>query len=172
MNRRDRPIAPGASVTLGLRSNLGKVQDEVRAIVCEDGSSAGDPVWIHAIFARRTRLCDRLLSLHKLLSQQVGTGVSREGLICLFRDAQAKADKQLPDDDLHVDDDVVFIGAISTFDANREAKPERVLKVYLESLEERAAKLEHSQPGLETLRARLAERTDPSQPNIPPRLTD
>lgn len=68
-----------------------------------------------------------------------------------IQDAQAKADKQLPDDDLRVVDDVVFRGAISTFDANREAKPEQVLKVYLKSLEERAAKLEHSQPGLETL---------------------
>jgi hypothetical protein len=66
--------------------------------------------------------------------QQVGTGISREGLISLLRDAQAKADKQLPDDDLRVVDDGVFIGAIPTFDANQEAQPERVLKVYLESL--------------------------------------
>jgi hypothetical protein len=171
INRRDLPIAPGASITLGLGSNLSKVQDQIRAIVCEDGSSAGDPVWINAIFARRTRLYDRLLSLHELLRQQVGTGISREGLISLVQDAQAKADKQLPDDDLRVVDDVVFSGAISTFDANREAKAEQVLKVYLKSLEERAAKLEHSQPGLETLRARLAERSDPSQPIIPLPLT-
>jgi hypothetical protein len=164
INRRDLPIAPGASVILGLGSNLSKVQDQVRAIVCEDGSSAGDAVWVNAIFARRIRLYDRLLSLHELLTQQAGTGILREGLISLFQDAQAKADKQLPDDDLRVIDDTVFYGAISTFGANREVNIVVVIQRYLKHLEERAAQLEHSQPGLDTLRARLAERTDPSQP--------
>jgi hypothetical protein len=168
VNRFEQPIAPGASLTLGLGRNLSEAQDQVRAIVCEDGSSAGDPAWINAIFAGRIRLYDRLLSLHELLRQQVGTGISREGVISLLRDAQAKADKQLADDDLRILDDTAFSGAISTFDANREASAVQVIKAYLKSLEERIAKLEHSQPKLDTLRARLAERPDPSQPVMPP----
>ncbi len=168
INRRDLPLAPGASVTLGLGSNLSKVQDQVRAIVCEDGSSAGDPVWINAIFARRIRLYDRLLSLHELLRQQVGTGISRDGVISLLRRAQANADKQLTDDDLRIVDDTAFYGAISTIEAGREAKIDVSLNAYLKHLEDRAAKLEHSQPGMDLLRARLAERPDPSQPIIPP----
>jgi hypothetical protein len=172
INRRDLPIAPGASVTLGVGSNLSKAEDQVRAIVCEDGSSAGDPVWIDAIFSRRIRLYDRLLSLHELLRQQVGTGISRVGIISLLRDAQANADKQLTDDDLRIFDDIAFDGAISTFDANREANADHVLTAYLESLEQRAAKLERSRPELDTLKTRLAERPDPSQPIIPPPRTD
>jgi hypothetical protein len=170
--RFEQPIAPGASRTFGLGSNLSRIQDQVRAIVCEDGSSAGDPVWIDAIFARRIRLYNRLLSLHQLLSQQVGTGISREGIIALLRDAQANADKRLTDDDLRIVDDDVFGGAISTFNANREATADHILNGYLKDLEERAARLEHSQPGMDTLRARLAERSAADQPVIPPPLTD
>jgi hypothetical protein len=169
VNRFEQPIAPGASLTFGLGPNLSKVQEQVRAIVCEDGTSAGDPAWINAIFATRIRLYDRLLSLHELLGQQVGTGISREGIISLLREAQANSDKQLTDDDLRVLDDTAFRGATSTFDANREASAEQVLKAYLKSLEERTAKLEHSQPKIERLRARLAERPDPS-PVMPPLL--
>jgi hypothetical protein len=55
-------------------------------------------------------------------------------------------------------DEVVFVGAINTFDANRESEVDDVLKLYLKHLEEQAAKLEHSQPGLDPLRAGLAER--------------
>jgi hypothetical protein len=171
INRRDVPIAPGASLTLGLGSKLSKVQDQVRAIVFEDGSSAGDPIWINAIFARRIRLYDRLLSLHELVKPLVGTGISREGIISLLRNAQATADKQLTDDDLRIVDDIAFYGAISTFDANREASIEHVLKAYLKSLEERTEKLESSRPNLETLRTRLAEH-DPTQPVIPPPVPD
>ncbi len=168
INRFDQPIAPGASLMFGLGSNLSRVQDQVRAIVCEDGSSAGDPVWIDVIFARRIRLYDRLLSLHQLLRHQVGTGISREGIISLLRDAQANADNRLTDDDLRIMDDGVFGGAISTFDANREATVDHILNGYLKHLEERAAKLEHSQPDMDTLRARLSERSDANQPVIPP----
>ena len=67
--------------------------------------------------------------------QQVGTGISREGIIALLLRAQSDIDKKLPDDDLRVMDDVVFHGAISTFDANREANADQVLKVCLKSLE-------------------------------------
>jgi hypothetical protein len=169
MNRFEQPIAPGASLMFGLGPNLSRVQDQVRAIVCEDGSSAGDPVWINVIFARRIRLHDRLLSLHHLLGQEVGTGISRDGVIALLRDAQADADK-LHDNELRIIDDGVFGGAISTFDANREAALDHVLNGYLKSLEERTAKLEQSRPELDSLRARLAERPDPSQPIIPPPL--
>lgn len=168
INLRDLPIAPGGAITLGLGSNLREVRDQVRAIVLEDGSSAGDPAWINAIFAKRIRLYDRLLSVHELLRQQVGSGISREGIVALLTRAQTDTDKRLPDDDLRVTDDMVFYGAISTFDRNREANAEQVLKVYLKSLEGRAAKLEHSQPELDTLRARLSDRPDPSQPIIPP----
>ncbi len=171
INSHDSPIAPGGSLTLGLGSNLRQVRDQVRAVVLENGSNAGDPAWLNAIFATRLRLYDRLRSVHELLRHQVGTGISREGIIALLVRAQADTDKEVPDDDLRVIDDVVFQGAIHTFDANREANAEQILKGYLKSLEERAAKLEHSQPGLDTLRARLAERPDRSQPIIPPPRT-
>jgi hypothetical protein len=69
--------------------------------------------------------------------------------------AQADKDEQLPNDDLRVIDDVVSHGAIDTFDANWEGNAEQILKGYLKSLEERAAKLEHSKPGQDTLRGRL-----------------
>jgi hypothetical protein len=171
INPDNLPIAPGGSLSLDRGSRLSHDRDQIRAVVLEDGTSVGDSAWINAIFATRIRLHDRLLSVHELLRQQVGTGISREGIIALLLRAQSDIDKKLPDDDLRVMDDVVFHGAISTFDANREANADQVLKVCLKSLEKRAAKLEHSQPELDTLRARLADRPDPSQPIIPPPRT-
>lgn len=167
---RDLPIAPCTSITLGLGSNLNKVQDEVKAVVLEDGSSSGDPAWINAIFARRIRLYDRILSLHDFFRQEVGAGLSRETIIDRVRASKTEADKDLPDDDLRVVDDLVFSGAIWTLEYNRETNVDAVMQVLLKDFEQRAARLKHSQPGLDTLRARLAEGSDPSQPIIPPTL--
>ncbi|HEY4901983.1 MAG TPA: hypothetical protein VIH89_00785 [Candidatus Sulfotelmatobacter sp.] len=123
---RDHVIPPGASITRGLSffpgSDPNKVRAEVRAVIFKDGSSAGDPVWINAVLARRFRLHDRFLALHDLLSERVGTGISREEILDLLRTAQADAEKNLPEDDLRVMDTVAFYGAISTFDTNRQAK--------------------------------------------------
>lgn len=168
------PIQPGASITLGLSHFHGaesKVRAEVRAVIFQDGSTAGDSVWVNAILARRLRFYDRRLSLHELLRQQVGTGISREGVLNVLRAAQADADKQLSDDDLRVIDDVAFLGAISTFEANRKTKIDFVLRGYLKSLEKETGELERSRPSLDSIRARLAARPNPDQPIIPPPLT-
>jgi hypothetical protein len=165
------PIPPGASITLGLSHFHGaesKVRAEVRAVIFQDGSSAGDSVWANAILARRLRFYDCRLSLHELLRQQVGTGISREGVLNVLRTAQADADKQLPEGDLRVIDDNAFVGAINTFEANRETKIDLVLHAYLKSLEQETTELERSRPSLEWIRARLAARPDPDQPIIPP----
>ena len=168
------PIPSGASITLGLSRFHGaesKVRAEVRAVIFQDGSSASDSVWVNAILARRLRLYERTLSLHELLSQQMGTGISREGVLEMLRTAQADADKQLPEDDLRVMDEVAFYGAISTFEANRETKIDISLNGYLKFLEKRASELERSRPSLDSIRTRLAARPNPDQPIIPPPLT-
>ena len=82
-----------------------------------------------------------------------------EGIISLLRNAQANADKQLPDDDLRIFDETAFYGVISTFDASREGNVDVALKAYLKYLENRGAKLEHSKPRMHTLRHGL--RSDP-----------
>jgi hypothetical protein len=167
------PIPPGASTTLGLSYFQGaesKVRAEVQAVIFQDGSSAGDSVWVNAILARRLRFYDRRLSLHELLKRQVGTGISREGVLNVLRAAQADADKQLPEDDLRVIDDGAFLGAINTFEANGETKTDLVLNGYLKSLEKQISELERSQPSLDSIRTRLAARPDPDQPIVPPPL--
>jgi len=86
-NSREEVIAPGATTTRNLSSlkgSEGKVRAEVRAVVFKDGSTAGDPIWINAILARRVHLYDRLLSLHDLLSKQGGAGVARERIIAFL----------------------------------------------------------------------------------------
>ncbi len=153
---RDKIIPPGASITLGLSSFRGsetKVRAEVRAVIFKDGSSAGDPVWVNAILARRLHLYDRYLSLHDLLNPLVGTGISREEVLEKLRAARADAEKQLPNDDLLVMDITAFYGAISTIDKNREAPLDVVLKVYLKDTEKRTLALEYSRPDLDTLRS-------------------
>lgn len=155
-SQRDLPILPGASITRGLSSFKGaenKVHAEVRALIFQDGSMAGDPIWVNAILARRVRFYDRTLSLYDLLEKQVGTGISREDLVALLKTAQADADKQLPADDLRVMDDLAFYGAISTIDKNRKATVETVLQRYLGFLRLRAARLKRSQPALDTVRS-------------------
>ena len=152
---RDKIIPPGASITLGLSSFRGsetKVRAEVRAVIFKDGSSAGDPVWVNAILARRLHLYDRYLSLHDLLNPLVGTGISREEVLEKLRAARADAEKQLPNDDLLVMDITAFYGAISTIDKNREAPLDAVLKVYLKDTEKRTLALEYSRPDLDTVR--------------------
>lgn len=76
---RDETIPPGASIVHGLSffpgSDVTKVRAEVRAVIFKDGSSAGDPVWINAILARRLRFYDRTLSLHDLLSERGAPGI-------------------------------------------------------------------------------------------------
>jgi hypothetical protein len=152
----DHVIPPKASITRGLSSFAGsdprKVRAEVRAVIFKDGSSSGDPVWVNAILARRVRLYDRTLSLHDLLNPLVGKGTSREAILDMLREAQADAEKRLPDDDLRVVDTVAFYGAISTLDKNREAPVDVVLKVYLQYLEKRALLLEFSRPDLDHIR--------------------
>jgi hypothetical protein len=152
----DQPIRPGVSITRGLShftgSDVSRVRAEVRAVIFQNGSSAGDPVWVNAILARRLRFYDRSLSLHDLLIRQLGTEISREGLVKMLRVAQEKADNELPDDDLRVMDDTAFYGAISTFDKNRQAPVEVVLKRYLAYLGLRTVQLERSLPALDTIR--------------------
>jgi len=169
----NQPIPTGASITRGLSSfpgsDVSKVRGEVRAIIFKDGSSAGDPVWVNAVLARRVRLYDRTLSLHDLLTKQVGTGISREGLVNLLRSAREEADKRLPDDDLRVMDDLAFYGAISRFDTNRQAPPDVVLRRYLAYLGLRAAQLERSRPALDTVRTLPVTTPEPlSEASLPP----
>jgi hypothetical protein len=167
---RDHPIAPGASLTFQLGPNIGNIENQVRAIVFQDGSSDGDPTWINVIFARRVRLYDRLLALQGLLQQHSGTGISREQILALLRHAQANDENQSQFDDLQVLDKMLFQGAISTFD-NRDAAVDTVMRGYLKHLEQRAVRLEQSKPPLELIRTRLSNRPHPDQPIVPPPLS-
>lgn len=158
LNSHERPILPGASITKDLSffkgSDPNKIRAEVKAVIFKDGSSAGDPIWVDVILARRVRLYDRLLSLRELLSRQVGTGISREGSAALLQAAQADADRQLPDDDLRVVDDLAFQSAISTITGNTQASVDLVLARHMDYLEQRASKLEGSLPSLDAIRAK------------------
>lgn len=152
---RQLPIAPGSAIIRGLSSFRGseaKVRAEARAVVFQDGTTAGDPVWVNAILARRLRFYDRTVSLYALLEKQVGTGISRDALVDLLKATQAEADQQLPEDELRVMDDLAFYGAISTIDKNRQVTVETVLQRYLGYLRLRAAKLKRSRPELDTVR--------------------
>lgn len=156
VNQRELPIAPGSSITRGLSSFQGseaKVRAEVRAVVFQDGTSDGDPVWVNAILAQRLRLYDRLRSVHELLEKQVNTGISREGILQMLQAAQADAEKQTPDDDLKPVDSTVFHGAISTFDKNRKAPVAVVLERYVAYLRLRIAQLGRSRPAVDAIRA-------------------
>lgn len=156
INQRELPIPRGATVTRGLSSFEGaeeKVRAEVRAVIFQDGSTAGDPVWVNAILARRLRLYDRTLSLYNLLERQVDTGISREALVALLKKTQDEADRQLPEDDLRVMDDLAFYGAISTVDKNRQVKVETILERYLAYLRWRAEQLQRSRPRLDRVHA-------------------
>ena len=172
--QRDRPIAPGGSTIVPLGyfhgSDVSKVRSEVRAVIFEDGSRVGDPAWINAVFARRVRLYDRLLSLHDLLRRQVGAGLSQEVILDKLRTAQAEADRQLPSDELRAVDDLAFYAAISTLQAAQASHLDLVVEGYLKHLEKRAVLLESAQPGLDAIRALptampapLAEFRDPEQ---------
>jgi hypothetical protein len=155
VNHREQPIAPGSSITRGLSYFHGaevKVRAEVRAVVFQDGTSDGDPVWVNAILAQRLRLYDRLRSVHELLEKQVDTRISREGILQMLRHAQLDAEKQSPDDDLKPVDSAVFYGAISTFDKNRQAPVGVVLERYLANLRLRIAHLERSRPTMDIIR--------------------
>jgi hypothetical protein len=167
-----QPILPGASTTSYLSffrgSDLAKVRAEIRAVIFEDGSTAGDPVWVNAILARRLRFYDRLLNLLDLLTPKVGSGISREGIVASLRAAQSDTDKQTPNDDLRVIDDNTFYAAISTFIANRKVSTEVTLRAYLKYLINRAAKMESSQPDLATIRTLPVKTPKPlSQASLP-----
>jgi hypothetical protein len=152
---RDRPISPGDSIIRGLSSFKGaenKVRAEVRAVIFKDGTSAGDTIWVNAILARRLRFYDRILSVDDLVSQLVGTGTSREAVVTKLRATEADVDRELPQDDLRIMDDLVFHGAISTFETNVDAPIDVVLKGYLKYWEKRALALEYSRPPLDTIR--------------------
>jgi hypothetical protein len=152
---RDRPISPGDSIIRGLSSFKGaenKVRAEVRAVIFKDGTSAGDTIWVNAILARRLRFYDRILSVDDLVSQLVGTGTSREAVVTKLRATEADVDRELPQDDLRIMDDLVFHGAISTFETNVDAPIDVVLKGYLKYWEKRALTLEYSSPSLSTIR--------------------
>ena len=125
---------------------------EVRAVVFQDGTSAGDPIWVNAIFAQRLRLYDRLRSIHELLEEQVDTGVSREGILQMLQAAQTDAENRSPEDDLRPLDSIVFHGAISTFDKNREAPVGIALERYLAYLRLRIAQLDRSRPTIDAIR--------------------
>ena len=152
---RDQVIPPGGSIARSLsffKGSESNVHAEVRAVIFKDGSSSGDPVWVNAILARRLRFYDRLLSVNDLLSPLVGTGASREEVLRILRAAEAGVDKQFPQDDLRMMEDLVFHGAISTFETNLEAPADAVLKGYLKYWEKRALTLEYSRPNLDTIR--------------------
>lgn len=155
-NTREQPIPPGASTTRNLSflggSDLTKVRAEVRGVIFEDGSTAGDPIWINAVLARRLHLYHRLLSLHDLLRKRGGTGVPHEEIISLLRAAQAEADQQTADDDLRIEDDVEFQAGTLAFHTNRKLSVPVVLKAYLQSLEKRTTKVEYSRPDLDSIR--------------------
>ncbi len=151
----DQLIPPGGSIVRGLSSFTGsesKVRAEVRAVIFKDGSSAGDRVWVNAILARRLRFYDRILSVDDLLGPLVGTGASREAVLGVLRSAEADVDNKLPQDDLRIMDDLIFHGALSTFENNGDAPVDVVLKGYLKYWEKRALTLEYSRPGLDTIR--------------------
>lgn len=152
---RDQAIAPGGSIVRSLSSFKGaedKVRAEVRAVIFKDGSSGGEPVWVKAILARRLRFYGRVLSVDDLLGPLVGTGISREAVLKTLRTAMEGVDSQFPEDDLRIMDDLVFHGAISTIETNREVPIDVVLKGYLKYWEQRALTLEYSRPNLDTIR--------------------
>lgn len=82
----------------------------------------------------------------------MGTGASREAVLRILRAAEADVDKQFPQDDLRIMDDLVFHGAISTFETNLEAPVDVVLKGYLKYWEKRILTLEYSRPDLDRTR--------------------
>jgi hypothetical protein len=156
VNERELPIAPGASIVRGLSSFRGseaKVRAEVRAVVFQDGTSDGDPIWVNAILAQRLRLYDRMRGVHELLEQQVDRGISLDGILQVLRDAQVDAEKEPADDDMRPIDSVVFYGAISTFSNNRQVPAAVVLERYLGYLRPRIAQLERSRPAIEAIRS-------------------
>jgi hypothetical protein len=150
---------PGASVTLPLGyfqgSDVTKVRAKIRAVIFEDGSSAGEQAWINEVLIRRIRLYDRLLSLHDLLRGELDSGRSRQAVIEKLRASKAEADAKLPNDDLRVIDDVCFESAISTIEAksNGEVNIELAIQRYLKHIQYRASQLERSRPTLDTIRA-------------------
>lgn len=160
-------VSPKGSIIRMLSSFKGsedKVRAEVRAVIFKDGSSAGDPAWVNAILARRAHFYNRVRSVNDLLAPLIGTGASREGLIGMLRAAEADVDKEFPEDDLRIMDDLVFHGAISTFETNLKAPVDAVLKGYLKYWGRRALTLEYSQPDLGGIRTR--------PPTIPKPLSD
>jgi len=169
------PVPPGSSFTRKLSSlfsgtDLSKVSAEVPAVIFKDGSSAGDPVWINTILARRVRLHDRFLSLHDLLSPLVGTGISSGAIAKKLRTSLTGTVKQLPDDDLRAVDTMAFFDATSRFDREeRQARAERPLRLYLKYLETRVLVLEYSRPDLDTIRTlplSIPKRSSESGPPI------
>ena len=176
-NERNLPIQPGASITRSLsyfpKSDVSKVRAAVRAAIFQDGSTAGDPVWVNAILARRLRLYDRIISLRNLLGQKGSSESSPEAVIAMLRAAQSEADKQLPEDDLRVIDDTMFYGAISTIENNRQASVEAVVERYLGYLELQAARLQRSRPSLDTIRGAPVTIPNPlTDESLPPDLQD
>ena len=173
--RIDKPIANGQSAThsagYSMDSQFKMVRTEVPAVVFEDGSTAGDPTWIDAVLARRVRFYDRLMSVHDLLKQQIGTGPRLPSIIDKLQSAEASAHKQLPEDDLRVMDDTVFTGAIRTMEAN-SGTVDDLLRVYIKHLEGETAELDRCQPSLDDIRTRLANRPNPDKPIVPPPFTD
>lgn len=171
---RDQPIPKGHSITrlagYDINAEFKTLRAEAPAVVFEDGSTDGDPSWIDALLARRLRFYDRLMGLHDLLKQQIGTGASRQAVIDKLQSAQASADQQLPNDDLRKMDDLAFLRAISTMQANLANNLDDLLKQYLKFLEDETSQLSRCQPALETIRRRLAERPNPEQPIVPPRF--
>ena len=144
------------------------VRTEVPAVIFEDGSTAGDSSWIDAVLARRLRFYDRLINVHDLLKQQIGTGASLPGVVDKLQSAQASADKQLPQDDLRVMDDIVFTSAISSIQPRSGQNVDDLLRAYIKHLEDEASQLNRCQPIVDTIRTRLANRPNPEQPMVPP----
>lgn len=168
----DLPIPPGTSISRTLSAFVGmdtsEVWAEVPAVIFKDGSSAGDPVWVNAILARRVRLHDRLLTLEDLLSPLVGTGISPGAIVEKLRTTLTEALKQLPDDDLRAVDTMAFFDATSTFDRVRQDKSENLLKLYLRHLEKHALVLEYSRPDLDTIRNLPLPKPERSSKSTPP----
>jgi hypothetical protein len=172
--RVEKPIANGESTLESagdqIDSHFEMVRTEVRAVVFEDGSTAGDSSWIDAILARRLRFCDRLMSVHDLLKQQIGTGAMLPAIIDNLQSAEASAHQQLPDDDLRVMDDTVFIRAISTMQANSKFgyTVDYLVGRYLKILSDQTSELNRCQPAMDAIRMRLANRPNREQPIVPP----
>lgn len=168
------PIRPGASITQELpdfNGPEGEVRAEVLAVVFQDGSSDGDPIWANAVLARRLRFYDRALSLYKLLSPLVGTAAPRGAIVDKLRAAETGALSQLPHDDLYFVDSMAFSKAISAIDRDRQVPADVLLKRYVASLELRAAQLERSRPALDTIRSsQMAVPEHQSRSSVPTEL--